>query len=539
MACRREPRRNPSAGDFTSEISTMATFDPLQLTPSNTGTRGAGRPSASRPVKASESFETSLVQSALPRIQARPGTLAPQDRTGNIDNDEPLRTRDKVKVDPRAATSGSNPADTAQRAIDDRSAPPPRATSDNTAERSEDAKSQTAKPSGDQDVAATTDSADATAEAVPSDAPTPEIDAANAGAALGADQTALLDTAVPGDIAPAPDAPVAADSTVTSQAAAAAATALATQATATPDQPVQSGGGGTAGAVDQNTAKATAAPSATVLLSGITKPEDVAVIIPETDADAAKPASEKKPAASSDKILGNLPTPQLLPSLGLPNGEAGRSPAAVAPGNQAATPVEPKPDAQIAAPALALSDTQTSSGATQPTTTPIVQGAASTLQPNATPSLAPAETTQIIRDNVPLDRLGVEIATTARAGVKEIAVRLDPPELGRIDVRIDIDDSGQVNTHLVVEHASTLDQLRRDAPNLERLLNQSGLKADSGSLQFSLQDQHQPYRQQGGDGRRTRRGILAIDGISGTADSAAAVQAAYVAPSRQGIDVRL
>gem|GEM_PF-6795092 len=36
-----------------------------------------------------------------------------------------------------------------------------------------------------------------------------------------------------------------------------------------------------------------------------------------------------------------------------------------------------------------------------------------------------------------------------------------------------------------------------------------------------------------------RRGILAIDGISGTADSAAAVQAAYVAPSRQGIDVRL
>lgn len=519
----------------------MATFDPLQLTPSNTGTRGAGRPSVSRPVKATDSFETSLVQSALPRIQARPGTLAPQDRAGNASNEEQLRARDKVKVDPRAVTSDGNSTDIPQRAVDDRSAPPPRPISDNTAERSEDTNRQTATPSSDRDVGATTDSADATAEDVPSDAPTPEIDAANAGAALGADQTALPDATVPGDIAPAPApaASVAADSTVTRQAVAAAATALVTQATATPDQPANSEAGAAAGAVDQNTAKATAALSATVPLSRIAKPEDVAVIIPETDADVAKPVSEKKPAASSDKIPGNVPAPQLLPSLGLTNGDTGRSPAAVAPGNQAATPVEPKSDAQIAAPTIALSDTQASSGATQPTTTPVVQGAASTLQPNAAPSLAPAEATQIIRENVPLDRLGIEIATTARAGVKEIAVRLDPPELGRIDVRIDIDDSGQVNTHLVVERASTLDQLRRDAPNLERLLNQSGLKADSGSLQFSLQDQNQPYRQQGGDGRRTRRSILAIDGISGIANAASTVQAAYVAPSRQGIDVRL
>ena len=517
----------------------MATFDPLQLTPSNTGTRGAGRPSVSRPVKATDSFETSLVQSALPRIQARPGTLAPQDRAGNASNEEQLRARDKVKVDPRAVTSDGNSTDIPQRAVDDRSAPPPRPISDNTAERSEDTNRQTATPSSDRDVAATTDSADATAEDVPSDAPTPESDTANAAAALGADQTTRADTTVPGDTALAPDAPLAADGTVTSEAAAAAATALATSAAATPDQPAKNEAGSGAGAVDPTTAKATAALPDTVPLTSVTKPEDVAVTVPATEGGASKAASEKKPAAVADKPAGNVLAPQLLSSLSPTNVSAPGTPAGITSENKAATPVEAKSDTKIAAPTIALPDAAASSSATQPATTPLVQGAATTLQPNAAPSLAPAEATQIVRENVPLDRLGVEIATTARAGVKEIAVRLDPPELGRIDVRIDIDDSGQVNTHLVVERASTLDQLRRDAPNLERLLNQSGLKADSGSLQFSLQDQNQPYRQQGGDGRRTRRSILAIDGLSGIAESASTVQAAYAAPSRQGIDVRL
>jgi flagellar hook-length control protein FliK len=90
---------------------------------------------------------------------------------------------------------------------------------------------------------------------------------------------------------------------------------------------------------------------------------------------------------------------------------------------------------------------------------------------------------------VPLESLAVEIAVRAQAGRNRFEIRLDPPELGRIDVRLDIDRSGQVTSRLVVERAETLDVLRRDAHQLERALQDAGLKTSDNSLQFSLRDQ--------------------------------------------------
>jgi flagellar hook-length control protein FliK len=68
-------------------------------------------------------------------------------------------------------------------------------------------------------------------------------------------------------------------------------------------------------------------------------------------------------------------------------------------------------------------------------------------------------------------------------------VRLDPADLGRIDVRIDVNRNGQVTSHLIVEKPETLSMLKQDAPQLQQALNNAGLKTDSGGLQFSLRDQ--------------------------------------------------
>jgi flagellar hook-length control protein FliK len=83
----------------------------------------------------------------------------------------------------------------------------------------------------------------------------------------------------------------------------------------------------------------------------------------------------------------------------------------------------------------------------------------------------------------------VEIATRAQAGHRQFDIRLDPPELGRIDVRLDVDNGGNVTSRLVVERAETLDLLRREAPHLERALQDAGLKSGDNALQFSLRDQ--------------------------------------------------
>jgi flagellar hook-length control protein FliK len=76
-----------------------------------------------------------------------------------------------------------------------------------------------------------------------------------------------------------------------------------------------------------------------------------------------------------------------------------------------------------------------------------------------------------------------------QSGKTRFELRLDPVDLGRIDVRIDVDRSGQVTSHLRVEKPETLSMLRQDAPQLQQALNDAGLKTTSAGLQFSLRDQ--------------------------------------------------
>jgi chemotaxis protein MotD len=101
---------------------------------------------------------------------------------------------------------------------------------------------------------------------------------------------------------------------------------------------------------------------------------------------------------------------------------------------------------------------------------------------------------------VPVAGLALEIAAQSRAGKNRFEIRLDPPELGRIDVRLDMDKDGNVTSRMIVERSETLDLLRRDAQQLERALNQAGLKTADNALEFQLRDQG--FAQNGGDNSR-------------------------------------
>ena len=97
---------------------------------------------------------------------------------------------------------------------------------------------------------------------------------------------------------------------------------------------------------------------------------------------------------------------------------------------------------------------------------------------------------------VSLAAVPIAIVTRAEAGERKFEIRLDPPDLGRIEVQLNVDGSGRATSHLVVDRADTLDLLRRDAPALERALQSAGLTTDNGSLQFSLRDQSFAGREQ-------------------------------------------
>jgi flagellar hook-length control protein FliK len=90
---------------------------------------------------------------------------------------------------------------------------------------------------------------------------------------------------------------------------------------------------------------------------------------------------------------------------------------------------------------------------------------------------------------VPIAGLAVAIASRAQAGSSQFDIRLDPPELGRIDVRLGVDRDGQVTSHVTVDRADTLQLLQSQQPQLEHALHQAGLKTADNGLQFTLRDQ--------------------------------------------------
>ena len=87
-----------------------------------------------------------------------------------------------------------------------------------------------------------------------------------------------------------------------------------------------------------------------------------------------------------------------------------------------------------------------------------------------------------------LQTLALHIAARSARGDSRFTIRLDPPELGRIDVNLSVNGHGQAQAVLAVEKPQTLDLLQRDAPALERALKDAGLEL-GGNLSFSLKEE--------------------------------------------------
>jgi flagellar hook-length control protein FliK len=149
--------------------------------------------------------------------------------------------------------------------------------------------------------------------------------------------------------------------------------------------------------------------------------------------------------------------------------------------------------------------TQTLGAQATATLQPAVQAPLTPSQPSFTVTAATPSAT------VPLSGLTMEIAASVRSGKSRFEIRLDPADLGRIDVRIDVDRNGQVTSHLTVEKPETLSMLRQDAPQLQRALNDAGLSTGNGGLQFSLRDQSSQGQNGNQSNPNTHRLILTED----------------------------
>jgi flagellar hook-length control protein FliK len=134
--------------------------------------------------------------------------------------------------------------------------------------------------------------------------------------------------------------------------------------------------------------------------------------------------------------------------------------------------------------------------------------------------------------------LAVQIAVKSQSGARQFDIRLDPPELGRVDVRLSIDATGKASAHLSADQPQTLDMLQRDSTSLTRALREAGLDVSQDGLNFSLRQQGQQAGQDGGNAPNFSRG----GGLSLTATKsidATAASVAYRAPADGRLDIRV
>ncbi len=138
------------------------------------------------------------------------------------------------------------------------------------------------------------------------------------------------------------------------------------------------------------------------------------------------------------------------------------------------TPLETAPDAFEPAPDPAL-DPASGERATE-TRADIQRSQAAAGQTQAQARLAPHAA----------HALGAHIARRFNDGARVFDIRLDPPELGRVEVKLELGPDNKVSAVLTAERADSLDALQRSARDLEKALAEAGLDLADNGLSFQL-----------------------------------------------------
>lgn len=72
-------------------------------------------------------------------------------------------------------------------------------------------------------------------------------------------------------------------------------------------------------------------------------------------------------------------------------------------------------------------------------------------------------------------------------GAQRLTMKLEPPELGQVHIRIDRPvDAAPARVEITVERPETLQLLLRDQPQLQRALDQAGVPAEGRSVTFHV-----------------------------------------------------
>ncbi|MEI9989987.1 MAG: flagellar hook-length control protein FliK [Rhizomicrobium sp.] len=432
------------------------------------------------------------------------------------------------------------------------------------------------KPAG-ADAAAPTDAKDAKADPSTPAADKPSPDGDPTDAATAARHQAPADTSTPVPAKPRPAHEASDDDTAATadpqKTSAKTARASRRQADATDPNPAPTPQPPTTDNSAATTQAATAAAQATPQPAAAAPQDDATDIAaaamqpvgtvakPDKPADAAKPqggntkAQTRQSAASAladtGKALGRVFTDQKATGATPPAHGAtdpSKPPATQGTDPSAAPDATTQPSsADASASAPPQPGTQAVSQAAGPTPAQVAPPQPDSLAAAAAPS-QPAPTAanaavsaqlQVGHPAAPdIATLAFNIASKSDGGTKHFDIRLDPAELGRVDVHLTVDDAGKAQAMLSVEKPQTLELLQKDQPQLERALKDAGLDLSQNGLNFSLKGQQQGAGN-GGNAPSPRGRMLAARAIAAVDSAASTVSLGLVSSSDTRLDIRV
>ena len=89
------------------------------------------------------------------------------------------------------------------------------------------------------------------------------------------------------------------------------------------------------------------------------------------------------------------------------------------------------------------------------------------------------------------EQIKVNITQSAIKGVDKVEIKLNPADLGQLEIKMQIGKDGRLQAHIIASNAETLDLLQKDLSNLKDAFNNAGYQTDDGSFSFSYRGEEQ------------------------------------------------
>lgn len=140
-----------------------------------------------------------------------------------------------------------------------------------------------------------------------------------------------------------------------------------------------------------------------------------------------------------------------------------------------------------------------------------------------------------------VEQVAVQLHKAVKDGANEITIQLRPAELGKIEVKLEITADKSVTGTVVADNQATLNMLQKDSSSLQRALQEAGLQADAGCMQFSLRDEGQAHQfaqnQNEGQGAKFKTDVVANDDGTDDQPHTTATETYYITPGRVNLRV--